>query len=170
MNQINHSNQNSINYKNIICPECGENAQIKIEDFKINLFGCKNGHNIKNISLENFEKTQELNNSKIICDQCKKNNKSNNNEFFYCSTCKMNVCSSCKINHDKNHDIIDYEKKKNICDIHNEKYIKHCNECQLNICMFCENSHKNHDLKYFGDLIPDINKINNIMKRYYLFY
>ena len=165
MSQINISNKNSINFKSIICPECGENAIIKIEDFKINLFGCKNGHNIKNILLENFEKTQKFDNSKIICGQCKEKNKSNSNEFFYCFTCKINVCSSCKKNHDKNHNIINYDKKENICYIHNEKYIKHCNQCKLNICMFCESSHKNHDLIYFGDLIPDINKINNIMKK-----
>ena len=165
INQIDNSNQNSINLKNIICPECGENTQIKIEGFKINLFGCKNGHNLKNILLENFENTQKLDNSKIICNQCKENNKNNNNGFYYCLNCKINLCSSCKENHDKNHDIIDHEKKKNICEIHNEKYIKHCNQCQLNICIFCENSHKNHDLIYFGDLIPDINKINNIMKK-----
>ena len=165
MNEINQPFQNSINHKNIICPECGENTKIKIEDFKINLFGCKNGHNIKNILLENFEKAQKFDNSKIICSQCKKNNKSNSNEFFNCSTCKINLCSSCKKNHDNNHEIIDYEKKENMCVIHNEKYIKHCNQCKINICIFCENSHKNHDLIYFGDLIPDINKINNIMKK-----
>ena len=168
MSQINQkyqSNQNSKNFKSIICPECGENAQIKIEDFKINLYGCKNGHNIKNIILENFENTQKLDISKIICNKCKENNKSNSKEFYHCFPCKINLCLSCKENHDKNHEIIDYEKKNNICDIHNEIYIKHCNQCQLNICIFCENSHKNHDLKYFGDLIPDMNKINNIMKK-----
>jgi len=165
MNQINISNKNSLNFKSIICPECGENTKIKIENFKINLFGCKNEHNIKNILLENFEKTQNFDNSKIICEQCKENNKSNSNEFFHCFTCKINLCSSCKKNHDKNHNIIDFEEKENICNVHKEKYIKHCNQCKLNICIFCENSHKNHDLIYFGDLIPDINKINNIMKK-----
>ena len=163
MNQINQSNQNSINFKSIICPECGENTKIKIEDFKINLFGCKNGHNIKNILLENFEKTQKFDNSKIICNHCKENNKSNSNEFFHCFTCKINLCSLCKENHDKNHNIIDYDKKDNICGIHHEKYIKYCNHCKLNICILCEKPHKNHNLIYFGDLIPDINKINNIM-------
>jgi len=165
MNQINQPNQKPINFKNIICPECGENTKIKIENFKINLFGCKNGHNIENILLENFAKTQKFDNSKIICDQCKENNKGNSNEFFHCSICKINLCPLCKKNHDKNHNIINYEKKNNICNIHNEKYIKHCNQCKLNICIFCENSHKNHDLIYFGDLIPDINKINDIMKK-----
>ena len=98
--------------KNIICPKCGENTQIKIEGFKINLFGCKNWQIIKDILLENFENTQKFDNSKIICNQCKEKNKNKSNGFYYCLNCKINLCSSCKENHDKNHDIIGYEKKK----------------------------------------------------------
>lgn len=51
INQKNQSNQNPFNFKNIICPECGEYSKIIIKDFKISLFGCKNGHNINNILL-----------------------------------------------------------------------------------------------------------------------
>lgn len=30
--------------KNIICPKCGEISLISINDYKIKLYGCKNGH------------------------------------------------------------------------------------------------------------------------------
>ena len=38
-----------IRLKNIICPECKENIRMNINEYKIDLYGCKNGHNIKNI-------------------------------------------------------------------------------------------------------------------------
>ena len=37
--------------KKIICPKCNENILIKINEYKINLFNCKNNHNINNILL-----------------------------------------------------------------------------------------------------------------------
>ena len=40
---------NIIKSKNIICPECKENIRIKIEDYKIKLYECKNNHIIDNI-------------------------------------------------------------------------------------------------------------------------
>ena len=36
--------------KYIICPECKDNIRIKIKDYKIELYDCQNGHNIKNLS------------------------------------------------------------------------------------------------------------------------
>ena len=61
--------------KNIICPECNENCRIKIEDYLIDLYDCKNKHNLYNISLDKFEETQKINISKIICEECKEKNK-----------------------------------------------------------------------------------------------
>ena len=74
-------NDNNINIKSrqIICPECGEDIRIKFNEFKINLYECKNGHNINDILLDEFESTQYIDESKIICDECKRNNK---NEYI----------------------------------------------------------------------------------------
>ena len=58
-----------------ICPICYESIKLEIKDFKINLFGCKNGHVINNILLNEYEKTQKLNLSKISCSECKINQK-----------------------------------------------------------------------------------------------
>ena len=67
----------------IICPECKEKTFIKVEDYKIELYNCKNGHQIKDILLDKYEELQNIDISKIICQECKENKKSNtfNNEF-----------------------------------------------------------------------------------------
>ena len=62
-------NNTTIKPKEIICPECKESIRINIKDYKIKLFECKNGHNI-NMLLNEFEKTQFIDESKIKCDKC----------------------------------------------------------------------------------------------------
>ena len=129
--EINIKKENKlIKSKDIICPECGENIRMKINsNYEINLFDCKNGHNI-NISLKEFEKSQYIDESKIICDKCKENNKLNvyMKIFYKCNKCKMNLCPLCKSNHDDSHNIIKYDLKNYICEIHNEIYISYCKE------------------------------------------
>ena len=69
----------------ILCPTCGELCFIKNKDFKIILYGCKNGHKIDNISLKKFKELQKIDLSKVICDECKEFNKATaNNIFFTC--------------------------------------------------------------------------------------
>ena len=41
----------------IICPECKEDIKFSIDDYVINLFECKNNHDIDNIFLDKFEET-----------------------------------------------------------------------------------------------------------------
>ena len=163
------NNKDEINKNNIIknkyikCPECKEDIRIKINDYKIKLYDCKNGHNIDNILLEEYENTQKIDISKIICNICNKNNKSNinNNEFYICNTCKINICPLCKSTHDKNHNIIDYEKKEFICEKHDEIYFKYCKSCKLNMCLSCYNEHNNHEIIPYENIIPDIDEIKN---------
>ena len=156
----NHSIKKS---NNIICQKCKELALMKIENYKINLFGCKNGHKINDILLNEFENTQLLDYSKIICDNCQKCNKSDTtqNKFYICINCKMNLCILCKLSHDKSHLIIDYDKKEYICSIHNETFMRYCNNCNSNICLSCEPDHQNHNT---SSIMPNLNKIKNDMK------
>ena len=53
-------------YKNIICPECKENAKIVINNYKIGFSGCKNGHIINDILINDFEATQFINEKKLF--------------------------------------------------------------------------------------------------------
>ena len=94
INSIDKINKNNIIKSKIVkCPECKENARIKFNDYRIILYDCKNGHIKKNILLEEFENTQIIDNKKIICEICKKKDKSNsyNNIFYKC--CIMSIYS-----------------------------------------------------------------------------
>ena len=60
--------QNLVKSPYIICPPCKEHAQFEINNYRIKISGCKNGHVNDNILLIDFEKTQFIDESKIICD------------------------------------------------------------------------------------------------------
>ena len=148
---INKEKNNIIKLNEIIYCKCVEKLRIIIENYKIKLFGCKNKHEINNISFEEYEKIENIDESKIKCDKCKINNKGNTfeNIFYKCNTCRMNICPLCKLNHDKSHNIINYDLKNYICDIHNEKYISYCKNCNKNICIYCSNEHNNHEVNLY---------------------
>ena len=81
----------------IICPECKESILINIKNYKINLSKCKNGHEIKNILLKDYEKTQYIDISKI--NNNNKCIKHNNNFDKYCNDCNLNICIKCYKEH-----------------------------------------------------------------------
>ena len=150
--------ESSIKFKDIICPKCNEKAKIKIKDYKIKIYGCKNNHIIDNILFDEFENLEKIDVSKVICDGCKINNKKNSfdNKFYYCLNCKMKICVTCKLQHDKNHKIIDYDNINYICNYHNEGFIRYCKDCNLNLCLYCESQHNNHNII---SIMPDLDKI-----------
>ena len=149
-----------IKSKNIICPKCKENIKMDIKDFKVNLYDCKNGHKIEHILLNEFEETQNIDQLNIVCDICKRSNKSTsyNNIFFKCNTCNKNICPLCKPSHEQSHKVINYDDKYYICDKHNENYILYCEDCKLNLCTLC-NEHKNHKRINFVDFLPRKEKL-----------
>ena len=136
-----------IKSKEIICPKCKENILIKLKDYKISMYNCKNKDRIEDIKIKEFENTQKIDISKIICNECKIKNKGNvyKNIFYRCIECNKNICPICKPLHNENHKIIEYDKIKYICNKHNEGYIKYCKECRMNICMKREREHNNHE-------------------------
>ena len=169
IDKIENNEKKEIISKDIICPECKENIFIDIKDFKISFYGCKNNHNINNIILYKYKETQKIDLNKIICDICNKNNKGNthNNKFYLCNTCDKRICPLCKINHDKDHLVIDYDNRNYICRKHNEPFSKYCQKCNKDICIACSNEHKDHDnidyCKIFVDK-DNLNKINEDLK------
>ena len=58
--QLQH-HDNIIKSKKIICPECKEDIIFRIDDYVINLFECKNKHDIDNIFIDEFDSTQNIN-------------------------------------------------------------------------------------------------------------
>ena len=179
INEINDvQNDKIVKSKEIICPKCKEKTFIKCNNnYKINLYNCKNSHTINYLSLDEFEQTQNINLSKIICDKCKINSKGQtfNNQFYKCFNCKINLCPLCKSSHNVKHNILNHNEIHYVCSIHNEKFVKYCNSCKLNICILCEENHINHNTIYLGNIIfnkkelekkinslkEDINKLNN---------
>jgi len=138
--------------KEIICPQCQENVIINLKDYKIGM-KCINDHNNK-ILLKDFKNKIDI--SKIKCQKCSMSkNEIHNNALYICLNCNINLCPLCKLSHDKEHNIINYDNKNYICHLHNESYDKYC--CNKNICIYCGNEHKNHDSIYYGDILPDIN-------------
>ena len=141
--------------KEVICPECNETTKIIFEDYKI-LFKCRNRHKSDYYFFDEYEKTQNIDISKILCEVCKHSNKSEtyNNMFFRCITCKINLCPLCRSKHDKSHYLINYEDKSYMCELHNQNFNSFCKDCKTNNCIYCEKEHNKHNLFLFGINIP----------------
>ena len=144
----------------IICPKCNERAYISIKDFKFTIYGCKNGHITENLNINEFTKSQSIDQSKILCNNCNISKfEINNDEFFRCYTCEQNVCNICKNSHEKSHILKSYELYNYYCDLHCDLYINYCDDCKIDLCAFCEKDHKNHKIITYGSLLPDMEKI-----------
>ena len=154
-NYSSNNNSQKIISKDIICPKCGESCKIDLNNYKICLYDCKNNHKIDYISFDGLENTQDI--SKIICDNCKNNSigKSFNHSFYKCLDCKINICPLCKSKHIKEHCIINYEEKNFKCNIHKEHYYSFCLNCKKNLCTLCESSHNDHEVTYYGRIMPN---------------
>ena len=168
-NDNNNGNNNDIIVKSkvVICPECKEKIIIKINDYLISLYGCSKGHNFKNLFLDQYEKTQKVNLSQLICFNHKEKNKGNTykNLLYRCISCEKNFCSICKDNHDKTHNIGNYDEKEYKCIKHDETFIKYCKDCKKNLCYKCKNEHKKHDIVSFEDIEPDLDEKKEELKK-----
>ena len=163
--QIN--NNNYIISKNIICPTCKEICEFEFNNnYTISLLRCKNGHKKENIPLNEFEECQKINESDIICEECKANNKGNvkDNQFYRCLDCKINLCPLCKSKHDEDDYIIDHDRIIFNCMTHKLALTKYCKNCKLNICDSCKEEHKNHELIDYNDINLDKKQLKNELK------
>ena len=143
--------------KYIICPKCKDNIRICINDFKISLYDCKNKHKIENLLINEFVNTQNIDESQIICQFCKKDkSQTYQNKFYLCQECQSNLCPLCISIHDKSHNIIDYEQKYFICKLHYQPYNSYCQKCKNDICIMCEKEHEKHERKTYGVIMPDL--------------
>ncbi len=161
--------ESKVKSKQVICPECGEIALLTFKNYKLSINKCKSNHKYDNMLFENFEKTQKIDESKIICENCGENNKSTsfNKVFYICQFCKKKLCPLCKTSHDKTHYIIKYEEKDSICFEHGDNYNLYCKTCNKNLCASCENEHPEHEIISLGKLIPrekNFNKKINDLK------
>jgi hypothetical protein len=159
-NQISFENSNIhpgfIKSKFPICPKCSEKVILQIDNFKINILGCKNGHVFNNMILNEYETTQKIDITKIKCSNCNiAKSETHDNEMHICNICKMYLCPLHRQTHDKSHKIIKYEDKDYTCEIHNETFVSYCKSCKSNICLKCEKKHLKHDIISFGTILPE---------------
>lgn len=165
-------NEKIIKSKDIICPKCGEICIINIDDYKLILNECMNGHECI-LSLDEYDKTQNINESKINCEKCRDNNKaiSFGNKFFKCNKCG-NLCPLCKSLHEKDnkdHILIDYDRIHYICINHNKEFSSYCKKCKRNLCMQCLMSHNNHgdenQIITYMEIMPNIKNVKEGMEK-----
>ena len=166
INNLNNETKPSIvKSKIVICPKCKENSRIQMNNFRINIYGCKNNHNASNILIEEYSNFQNIDESKIVCDKCGNKKSDSYNKIFYrCNTCKINLCITCKERHDNNHNIVEYDKKYFVCEEHNDIFISYCKTCCKNICILCEEQHNNHEIITFGKILCKKEDVLNSMK------
>ena len=159
--------ENTLISKDIICPKCKQKAFINLNNFQITIYGCKNGHKNENIPLSEFDKSQEIDLSKNICNNCGKSQENLAlNEFYICKKCNKSLCPLCFSCHNSSHkkNVIKYSKMNYTCHAHYKNYNSYCKDCKLNLCIKCEDNHFEHDIVYFNKLIPSniINLKNNL--------
>ena len=159
--QVNIKNKENNNINNEIleikCLKCFEPCRIKIENYLIKLYQCKNGHRIENIELDEFKTIQKQFFTIQTCKICNKNKLIK--EFHRCIKCKIDLCSDCTSEHEKDHEIIDYNKKNFICELHKNPYKVYCLTCKLNICQNCLIEHADHVVVSFKEIKPNIDNI-----------
>jgi len=157
-----NENNNPEISKDIICSKCGNICLINFNKYKINISGCINNHLINDIAFSEFQNFQKIDSSKILCNDCKNNNKRNSYNFYKCLTCKKNLCPLCMNQAHKEHDYIEYDKINYTCNLHNEYFSSYCKKCNRNLCMFCESEHKDKEnIIYYRDILPKKDVMKN---------
>ena len=138
----------------VLCPECKSCAILTSKDFQLNITCCENNHYFNDILINKFSKTQKI---KLLCNNCKSENMSSieDNIFFRCYTCSINLCQRCKDIHknNNNHIIINYNERNYICKNHNDYYIIYCKTCKKNLCLKCKESHIEHELILYDKIV-----------------
>jgi hypothetical protein len=165
-NEGNNNSNNIIKSKLVICPECKEISKLNIKDYKVTISDCKNGHTKGNLSLDEFEDSQKIDLSQIICHECKTSKAETFQKHFkYCMNCNMNLCPICEKKHDENHSIILYDEINYYCKKHDDTFTQYCETCKTNICIECEEEHSNHKTIYFGKILTNQKDLQNNLEQ-----
>ena len=147
----------------IICPICGENILIKIKDYRINLYKCKNYHEINNISIK--ELNNIINKTNNIYEDIIYNNENKELEEYIVKLENIidniinnliNIKENMRIYNNINNKIINNNNINN--EILNE-FINNNNKIILDIKEIINDNDINEQFK---NIINIYNKINNI--------
>ena len=145
---------------NIICPNCKQLAQIKINADKITINNCINKkHSFPDLTIDEFTRYQNYDESYVKCEFCQ--NLKYCYKLFYICSCGKKICPICLLNHNSEHSVINYNNKFNQCIKHSIDFCSYCKECNANLCPICENEHK-HKITFFKSVKPSEKQINEI--------
>ena len=131
--------------ENIICPDCHKICSLKFNKNYLSTYSCIYSHTINDISYDEYFKSLNIDNSKILCSLCK-NSKNIYTKFYFCK-CGYYLCPLCINKHlkdtkdNKTHVVIDFDKKNSICFKHGKKYISNKYNCCSNLCEICNAKH-----------------------------
>ena len=165
-NEVNNNTNNIIKSKSVICPECKEISKLKINNYKATISDCKNNHINNNLSLEQFEDSQKINLSQILCHECKTSKADTfKKQFKFCMNCNYNLCPICEAKHDGGHTLILSDNINYICKKHNDNFSQYCETCKINICMECEEEHSDHKTIYFGKILTNQKELQNNLEQ-----
>ena len=159
--------------EHIICPRCKFMSEIDINNFKVYITNCNNNHSMPGLFMNDFNTTQYIDESRILCQECKKSQKEllisteNQSNVLQMCSCGMSICQSCFPSHkekilNKNHNAIPYQDKDYFCFEHNNIYSAYCQKCKKNICDKCEEIHNNHQIDLYKNILLKDNIIQNI--------
>ena len=143
----------------VVCPECNEILKFELNINNMSISGeCKNGHILKDKSLEYFTKfcIKSSNDYNIKCHNCYEIIKDEGYNFI-CLRCQHLFCQKCANFHNRNkkHNIRkNYIRNECLCPKHNLRYRWYCETCKINLCLECNEFNNNHSIKPFVDIIP----------------
>jgi hypothetical protein len=156
------------------CPiHKGDTCFIRIENYGLKFFGCRKKHDPEIKSFDDYEDSQKINYNKIICQKCRKTQKSDRREFYECLKCTIDFkksiyyCEDCGQNHAQGsgqvHNIVRYSEKNYKCLLHNNDFSSYCDKCNCDLCNKCEKIHtgQNHKVIRYDTKIPEIKKIED---------
>ena len=85
--------------------------------------------------------------------------------FYKCNTCKLNICPLCFSNHDKNHIIINHDKRNYECEEHSKSYKSYCKDCKKSLCRICEEkNHEKHNILNYKRIISEKDDLTVFLK------
>lgn len=155
------------------CRECNSLLSFEIEPLNFSIkYICENNesHNKRDIYFKTFERFYLKERGIIKCVKCNINLESS--EYYNCEECKSIYCNKCyleDIQKNGHYNSFKAAINNNRCLTHKNDFTKYCLTCHENICFFCiknEDFHEGHIIKSYYELIPSLDKIKSIRKKF----
>ena len=176
-----HSTEKPDDIRSIICPKCQQYIIMEINDYKIFLSKCKNGHEFNNIYLKNFYSTQKYEKVKSMCNEEKSKEDKKINEIKEEDVAPPTPLSSKDIEKNEIKESNDNDEKyyyNTKCKKHKmQQFSSYCLNCKKNLCSECEMNHnifrKNeelHKIIHFYELLSNndeyVEKLRNNLEKF----